>query len=214
MLSATIRSSAWNTDCSVAPQAQRVNKTAAERWRKRLTTLLLFAVPYLFSLPLVLIGLALSFYSRLSQGLKHTVLLVLGVQESVLLPLAPALAVIFVFMSVAMNVAWSAFLSGFWAASTLRALSEAVRALSDVNTLIVNTMTRIVDIVRPPSEPGKANADLAAITHELEQAASAMIREAEQRLRSEWRFVVGLISAVILGAVAIFATLLGLRASP
>jgi hypothetical protein len=107
----------------------------------RLTAFL--SLVYLFSLPLLLIGLALRFYVWLPQGLKRTVLLVVGVQESVVVPLAPALALIFVVMFMAMSVAWTAFLSELWTARTHRALSEAVRALSDVDKAIIDLVRQL-----------------------------------------------------------------------
>ena len=183
------------------------------RFRAFLTFGSYIAVPYVFFLPLLLLSLALTHYEGLSQGLKRAMLHVVGVQESALVPLAPVLGLIFGILSMAVSVALTALVSEFHTIRTLSRHSEILLSLSDSLVSLAKSVGKLAEIttVHPPLESGKTN----AIKHEIEQSVSAMVREmvreTEQRLQSEWRFVVVLISSVILGAVAIFATLLTLK---
>jgi hypothetical protein len=172
-------------------------KATKDQVSERLARLLFFIVPFGLSLPTLLLGFALRRFTGLPQQIRDVAVYVLDVDESTLLPIAPALGVVLELLSLALFAGWLGVMSLF-------------RALHSVRRLVRIT-SRLTDIVHGLLEPGKVNADFAALKLEVEQNVSAKIVETEQRLQSEWRFTVVLISSVLLGAVAIFAAMLVLK---
>jgi len=160
---------------------------------KRVARVIVFGFPYAVSLPFFVLATGLLRYETNPRWLQAVVLWSTGLQESVLLPLTQTLAALYLGVAFAILFGFSALLIGIQMVAVLKGVLDISRTHADV----------VSDALRA----GTVGADAVAIRREMEVALADKVRDAEERLRGEWRFVVGLITAALLGAVAIFSAL-------
>lgn len=91
-------------------------------------------------------------------------------------------------------------------------LGAGFASLSFISTLlgIIDRLAKVLDSVVKEFSRGVTpnNSELSALREEIKTFVVSELKGAEDRLRSEWRFVVGLIAVIVLGIVPILFAVL------
>ena len=138
------------------------------------------------SWPILAFGIALRFFdSGLPPWARSMFARILGTHEDVLSPLASIVALLFILLAVVLQMV----VANFGMSMTLN------KMIGTVNGSVGNLATIVNHIMRngPPNIAQQQLDDLRATLQ-------SEVRDAEVRLRGEWRFVAGVVIAVVLAA--------------
>ena len=149
-------------------------------------------VPIVVAVVPYLVGLALLSKVYLPPHMRSLLLGYLRLDDPLLAPLSDVLGLLFVLGGLAMFAGSGSLLIGILLLDPVREMSSIVRGLAGTVSV---------------SDTGRLTADLNALRLAIEEDIADQIREAEQRLKSEWRFVVVLITGTLIRALAVFVAL-------